>query len=61
MEPYERAQATVTVTASRSGTLMIVACFHSKELGGVSGTMDINVIAPKHDDQMTATGDVHTT
>ena len=47
MEPYERAQATVNVTATRGGTLTIVACFHSKELGGVSGTTEINVIAPK--------------
>ena len=50
MESYERAQATVNVTTSRSGTLTVVACFHSNELGGVSGTMDINVIAPEHHD-----------
>jgi len=46
MEPYEHARATVSVQAMRSGTLTIVACFHSKELGGVSGTAEINVIAP---------------
>ena len=46
MEPYERAEATLRVTATRSGSVMIVACFHSKELGGVSGTADINVIEP---------------
>jgi len=54
MEPYERAGATVKVTAARSGYLTVVACFHSKELGGVSGTTDINVIAPetrKQDDE----------
>jgi len=48
MEPYERAEATVTVSASRSGNLTVVASFHSKELGGVSGTTEINVIAPEH-------------
>jgi len=48
MEPYERARATVSVRAMRSGTLTIVACFHSKELSGVSGTMEVNVIAPEH-------------
>jgi len=47
MEPFERAQATVKVSATRSGNLTVVACFHSKELGGVSGTTDINVIAPE--------------
>jgi len=51
MEPYERAQATVSVRASRSGSLTIVACFHSKELSGVSGTADINVIEPEHHPQ----------
>jgi len=56
MEPYERAQATVSVEASRSGTLTIVACFHSKELGGVSGTTEINIIAPKH--SITSAADV---
>ena len=48
MEPYERARATVRVKAVRSGTLTVVACFHSRELSGVTGTMDINVIAPEH-------------
>jgi len=47
MEPYERAQATVNVSATRSGVLTVVACFYSKELAGVSGTMDVNVIAPE--------------
>jgi len=54
MEPYEHASATVKVTAARSGFMAVVACFHSKELGGVSGTVDINVIQPetrKHDEQ----------
>ena len=50
MEPYERAAATVTVKATRSGLLTIVACFHSKELGGVSGTTSVNVIEPEHHD-----------
>jgi len=47
MEPYERARATVSVQAVRSGTRTIVASFHSKELGGITGSTEINVIEPE--------------